>query len=563
MVKPVKPRTTRASAKAILASERLKHDLTDPKKRKERADEARAATAAAKKAAVTKEPDSLAAETEQPSTKPVVTPMKGPSPGITTSKIYEAINGSVRKVFTGADAETECIRFFEEFPDAIVMQHDSLDAMVESQAKEREYKKTQELLQAHLSAQANLSMDEKHADAKAGGSEATPMNQNMAEASVANNDENQKVYVVKHGGDTRIFAGDDAQKNLVQFLTEYPGGVIEHHDSFKAYQVSMAMEQESTSNNQADGVDKKIDQPSEYGYTTPPAKSSCTVESTSVPFGSAAAGSGIVTSGKTTGLESFHTLPELPVPDFGKLMNAESSLYGPSKIEIIVSMTSFLSVSNNQEQGVVFFNFASGKGDEPKPYWAMKPHLMGSLLGALDETGHFKGDNMLPDGVFKDIHVAQLRSTPYGSNEGQRSKKGSEYSVNIMYVIVKRNKGSLVSSGDVVRRIGERVQGIVSADWFRDIYIQYAENHVSSYFAETLKKPKEKFFTLLKNSSLSFKENISLNHYLLDDDIFEYVKSSFGFANIGASWPTQLKHMAFKDGIFPDTKDKKEGSKTK
>lgn len=508
----------------------------------------------------------------------VVTPEKPSVPEAAVEWIFEVLTHGESKVYMGDNAAKEVGLIFQNDPAAVIIQHKSLSDLARSQAEAREKRHADPVsnLQPFVKIKKEPGVDDNVETTVAPGDVAilptkpSPRDvtilptkppaiekkanvasmPSVAEASIIDDSADKGTggessgpyYVVQTGTDTRVFTGVEAKDNLIECLQNNPGASFEQFDDYSEVQANISGSPRGKfeiHDGNADGKPSARVDPSSFIYHTPGRSGeTSTVKSVG---GSAPS---MVVGGSARGASK---------PNIQQLVQSEasSSFSRVSKIDIIVSNTPFIEVSPDGHQGVVFVHFGSGKGDNPKSYWAAKPNVMGSILSSLDESGHYSHDTSLPVGIFKDVNVAEMRCFPHGPNEGQRSKKNSNYMIEIMYIVVRLAKSSLINAEEIVHRIGRRVKTIVSEDWFKEMYLQMSEAHVSTLFKESLSKPKEEFFTLLKRSNVTYHQNIALDHYLLDDVIGDYVSDHFGLGTSPVHWPEAVKMMAYKDGETP------------
>ena len=482
---------------------------------------------AARKNTSAKEANTTATESGKVET--IVTPDK--SVPDAAPLIFEVISGDKSKVLIGPDAEVKCFEYLERNPDSIVIHHKSLAALAKSQEQARKGNSgiATDIHSVTIKKEPGI---EKHEEGSQLDAKMPAALDEPALSDTGGDNEKGKLevtkstgpyYVAKTDTDTRTFTGNDAEANLFAYLRENPGCFVEHfksHDEYFASTAGSPVGKESNTNNLVFGEASTNE--TSGGFETPERINRFKPSS----FGG-------------------------NKPNFQRVMESGTSLFTSNKIDIIVSSTPFVKDSSDGKQGVVFVHFASGKGDDPKPYWAVKPSIMGNIFSGLDNDGFYSHDISLPQGIFKDINVAEMRGTPHGPNEGQRSKKNSSYTVEIMYMVVKMATSSLIGPDEIVHRIGQRIKTIVSESWFAEMYIASAESNISNHFAEALQKPKEKFFDLLKSSNVTYRKEVSLDHYLLDDAISDYVRDYFGHTRGVALWPTAIKGMAYKGGLTP------------
>ena len=510
---------------------------------------------------------SLEGETKE--TGNVVTPQKVLVPSVGPTLIFQAIFNGKSEVYIGPDAEAKCLSILASNPGTEIIQHESVSALAKAQAKAREkgVPTASNVAPVDSSVQAGgfpivqikkePGVEENVVESKGkttglppgvayDSGENVPIVMDRAGPFYVTNEGKTSYcytdvnfdpsvatgpyYVVKSDTDTNVFTGDYAAENLAKHFKTNPGCTVEHYSSYAEYKAATL-----GSPRGKDAMEKPIMSESSQ------MSSSCGTYQTPERTGSTKPVFPFMSDGSgTTGKK----------PNFQSVMQSSTALFGSSKIDIIVLMSPFINTQHGT-QGIVFIHFASGKGDDPKAYWAVKANIMGSIFSGLDKDGFYSSDHSLPQGIFQDVNVAEMRASPHGPNQGLRSKKNSNYIVEIMYLVLKVSKSSLVSADGLVNQIGQRIKRIVSEPWFEDMYIEMAEKNITSTFAESLRKPKEKFFSLLKDSTVSYRKNVALDHYLLDDAINDHVRDYIGLAADPSTWPIEIKNMAYKDGRIP------------
>ena len=379
-------------------------------------------------------------------------------------------------------------------------------------------------------------------------------------------------YEVFNEGDVRVFTGPKAAENLGRYLEKHGDANVVEHGSIRALLKSRAERKEGERLDQLikSRQEKERARQNTSVFSTPPRvavkaeptvtpDSKCGVEvNSSIATGTSSTGS----SSETVDISEVVDCtsagnPKVDKPDISNLVNSSyaASAFGASKIEVRLVVSPTKSIDENEEQAVVFFQFVTNNNGRKKPYWAMKPDLISCILGSLEEQGKFDHQNQ----YFRDIKKAQLRAQPHGPNTGLTSLyKGERYPVEVCFFVLKRNRASLLSLRQEVTNIGKRIKAVVSAEWFRSVYMTFAEENASPAFAKAVTRPNEKFFTMLKRGLLTLDYEITLDHLLMDEGI-EDVAAQFEGDVAPTDWTNEFKTIAYKSGISPHDK-KKQGS---
>jgi len=369
-------------------------------------------------------------------------------------------------------------------------------------------------------------------------------------------------YTAVTSTDVKCFAGTKAQANLTEFMNENSDAVVKSHTNFmdmisERDKHNVSLSPVAHVNLTSLQNDEKANAfLSDKPESTPPVK----IKTEPGVHGVAMRGTNLFRKpstpsravvGETVDLTGTQGTPVMRKPNLGSSATVSPSSTG-GKLTISVICTNFVTSVDGGLSGVVAIEFTTSRNGIIKQYWAMKIDILATILHNMESTGQFnQGGFSIIDGTFSDIQSAQLRSTPYGPNIGQATISGNKkFDVDVMYLILSLPKASLVKPEEEVIRIGRVIKSVVSADWFEESYMECAIASLSDGYCSALKKPKEHFFRLLKDSTLSVKKNASLDCFLLDDAIHS-ICSSISGSYSSPDWSPEVRKMAYHSGKIP------------
>jgi len=351
-----------------------------------------------------------------------------------------------------------------------------------------------------------------------------------------------------------IFTGVNAKAQLAKFVEANHGAVVKQHETFDALLIEQNKSRLNMNSVAQGNLLDLQSNPQANAFVTPEKEVIIKTEpgTTRAPSSLFNMTHG-ATAGEAIDLSSSTTVLKISKPDISALINSPSTLASSSggTMKIKILSTAFVPINADEWKGVVFIQFTTRQGPTDKRYWAMKDDVMFSILTGLNSSGQFSGKSKLVDGAFEDIQSAQLRASPHGPNMGQCSmSRGNKYSVDVSFIVLRLQKSAIPTLDDEIIRIGSAIKSVVSSDWFEETYMEYASANLSQAYIDALKKPKERFFSLLNKSELNVMKNVTLDCFLLDD-VIHNLCSSFTNENNASNWPEAVKKMAYKSGVIP------------
>jgi len=350
------------------------------------------------------------------------------------------------------------------------------------------------------------------------------------------------------------FVGPKGEEDLSIFMNENPTATVQSHASFRAM---MSVRDNNTIRITDTSMSGLTSFQNSTSLKTPPAKIKVEAgakaeKKSGKDLFSQNKSSPKSVVGETIDLAVDSGTPVMAKPNLGALRTVSSPAAG-AKMSLTVISSKFVTNKSGDLETVISIQFTTSRNTIVKQYWAMKVDILSTILSEMESSGQFnQGGFSLVSNAFSDIKSAQLRFTPYGLNVGQSSGSGDgeRYPINAMYIVVKLKKGSIVAPQDEVVKIAKVIKNVVSAPWFEELFMDYANNNMSERYVNALMKPKEKFFSMLKACKISHVKDASLNCFLLDDVINSTCFDITGSYN-SLEWSHEVRKMAYHDGIVP------------